>query len=158
MPWLPLLLASLLVACGPKDEATDPADDTADTGTADTGTADTGAVDTAQDSGGRDSGSGGGQGDVSTYESWVQTHARTYCASLETCGYLDDQSYTDRAGCVTQIVDRLSRASCPDYDPAAGLRCVQQDREMASACEEYPGGQPPQICRSVCEGGRDSGG
>jgi hypothetical protein len=58
---------------------------------------------------------------------------------------------------VTQIVERLSRASCPDYDPAAGLRCVQQDREMASACEEYPGGQPPQICRSVCEGGRDSG-
>jgi hypothetical protein len=151
---LSILFASSLIACGPKDEAVATPDDS--------GAVDTGSTDTAADTGGRDSGGdtgsgGGGQGDVSTYEAWVQTHARTYCASLETCAYLDDQSYTDRAGCVAQIVDRLSRASCPDYDPAAGLRCVQQDRQMASACEEYPGGQPPQICRSVCEGGRESG-
>ena len=152
---LSLLFVTTLTACGPKDEGGDVRDDSS---AADTGVTDTGA-DTGTDTDtGRDSGSGGGQGDVSTYEAWVQTHARTYCASLETCGYLDDQSHTDRASCVAQMVERLSRASCPAYDPAAGLRCVQQDREMASACEEYPGGQPPQICRSVCEGGRDSGG
>ncbi len=145
-----------LTACGPTDENTPKTTDTSEgtpTDTSADSATDSGA-DTATDSGG----GGGGQGDVSTYEGFVQTHARTYCASLETCEYLDEQGYADRAGCVNSITTRLGAADCATYDENAGRRCVQQDREMASACADHPGGLPPTICRNVCAGGGGGGG
>lgn len=154
------ILAALLLsltACGPTDENTTKTTDTSDGSTTDSAAdsaTDSGA-DTSTDSGG---GGGGGQGDVSTYEGFVQTHARTYCASLETCEYLDEQGYADRAGCVNSITTRLGAADCPTYDENAGRRCVQQDRDMASACADHPGGLPPTICRNVCAGGGGGGG
>lgn len=148
--------ALTLAACGASDDESnktgtgDSTNDTVDTSSA----ADTSTNDSATDSGG---GGGGGQGgNVDTYDQWVVAHARFYCASLETCGYLDDQSFETRQACMEAITTRLGGASCPAYDPAAGERCVLQDRNMASACEQYPEGRPPAVCRNVCDGPRDT--
>lgn len=145
-----------LAACGASDDENDTtgsgntANDTVDTST---GT-DTSTADSATGGGG--GGGGGSGGNVDTYEEWVVAHARFYCSSLETCGYLDDQTFETRQACMEAITTRLGGASCPDYDPAAGERCVLQDRNMAAACEQYPEGRPPEVCRNVCDGPRDT--
>lgn len=150
-----LLGVLTLAACGASDDETDTTgngnatNDTADTASG----ADTSTNDSATDSGG---GGGGSGGNVDTYEQWVVAHARFYCASLETCGYLDDQSFETRQACMEAITTRLGGASCPAYDPDAGERCVLQDRNMAGACEQYPEGRPPAVCRNVCDGPRDT--
>lgn len=148
--------ALTLAGCGASDDENDTtgsgnaANDTVDTSAG----ADTSANDSATDSGG--GGGGGSGGNVDSYEQWVVAHARFYCSSLETCGYLDDQTFETRQACMEAITTRLGGASCPDYDAAAGERCVLQDRNMAAACEQYPEGRPPEVCRNVCDGPRDT--
>ncbi len=150
--------ALTLAACGASDDENDTtgsgnaANDTVDTSAG----ADTSANDSATDSGGGGGGGGGSGGNVDSYEQWVVAHARFYCSSLETCGYLDDQTFETRQACMEAITTRLGGASCPDYDAAAGERCVLQDRNMAAACEQYPAGRPPEVCRNVCDGPRDT--
>lgn len=150
--------ALTLAGCGASDDENDTtgsgnaANDTVDTSAG----ADTSANDSATDSGGGGGGGGGSGGNVDSYEQWVVAHARFYCSSLETCGYLDDQTFETRQACMEAITTRLGGASCPDYDAAAGERCVLQDRNMAAACEQYPAGRPPEVCRNVCDGPRDT--
>jgi hypothetical protein len=150
--------ALTLAGCGASDDENDTtgsgnaANDTVDTSAG----ADTSANDSGTDSGGGGGGGGGSGGNVDSYEQWVVAHARFYCSSLETCGYLDDQTFETRQACMEAITTRLGGASCPDYDPAAGERCVLQDRNMAAACEQYPEGRPPEVCRNVCDGPRDT--
>ncbi len=152
-----LLGALTLAACGASDDETNKTDnesnDTADTSSSQ----DTSPTDSGTDSGGGGGGGGGGTGGtVDTYEQWVVAHARFYCASLETCGYLDEQGFETRQACMEAITTRLSGAACAAYDPEAGERCVLQDRNMATACEQYPDGRPPAVCRNVCDGPRDT--
>ncbi len=149
-----------LAACGASDDESSKTGDSTNPATDTSSSSDTSATDSATDSGADTSGGGGGGGgqggNVDTYEQWVIAHARFYCASLETCGYLDDQSFETRQACMEAITTRLGGASCPAYDPSAGERCVLQDRNMAGACEEYPEGRPPAVCRNVCDGPRDT--
>jgi hypothetical protein len=89
--------------------------------------------------------------DVSTYEAFSTAHAETYCASLESCGFLDEQGYADRAACEAAILDVLGRVPCETYQVAAATNCIQADAQIAANCEGSREGAQPLVCRDVCE-------
>ena len=99
---------------------------------------------------GADTDSGRPDTELSTYEDFVAAHSRIYCASVETCEYLDERSYADRAACITAVSDLLLAATCDAYSQPTAERCIREDQRMATACDEFPGGQPSPSCRDVC--------
>jgi hypothetical protein len=88
--------------------------------------------------------------DLTTYEGFVEQHARAYCASLETCGYLDDRSYDSRGACATAITNQYTTAGCASYQQPAAEQCVRGDLQIATACEESRDGMEPLPCQDVC--------
>lgn len=87
---------------------------------------------------------------LSTYEGFTQAHAEAYCASLATCGYLDEQGYADVAACEAAILELLNRVPCESYQLPAAAACVDADVAMAENCADAREGMQPMVCRDVC--------
>ena len=87
--------------------------------------------------------------DLATFAGFVEAHAGAYCASIDTCGFLDEQGYKTKAQCIQGITDFFA-VDCPDYQQLAGEICVRDDRRMVDSCETSNNGEQPLACRDVC--------